>query len=119
MKLAKQLSVLAMASAICPIASADVVGRWCYTMISTMPNYDAIIQIEENASGEHLLTMLHGDGSQNQDRVVRDGNRYRTGNEFGEYYQVNANGTLGMHDNDVLIQNARRADVGDRPGDCR
>ena len=99
-------------------ASAEVLGRWCDTPVPGFAAADSVISLSVDASGNYALFFVYGDGSSRTEKVRKDGSRYLTGNDFGEFYTTHANGRLSLSDSDGLIRTAMPT-AATRPKQCR
>jgi hypothetical protein len=104
-----------------PAHAGTTLGRWCDRMLPSMPQYNAIITIRLNASGQAEGHIEFGDGSQTT-RALREA----SGDMFeiidspsGDKYRITpASGDLQLIDNDGLIRVARRLENKPVPREC-
>lgn len=102
---------LAMSAMLAGNAMADTtIGQWCDT---AWPDGGNQITITRNDAGAHRVTNQFAQGGVVAHRLrVSNGAYYAIGEDFGQYYRINGDGTLRLFDNDGFIRSAR-------PGRCR
>lgn len=99
-------------------AGAEVVGRWCDMPVPRMPAIDSVITIQTDAAGTYSLSIVYADSSKTAAPVRREGSRFFTDNDFGEFYSQKPDGRLSINDNDGFIRTAMPTQSND-PKACR
>lgn len=119
LRLKTNLLSLALAFAICGAADADELGRWCDKTVPAIKKYDALLTIRFYGVDGYAIESAFADGSKNVTETVRDGAKFLTYNEFGEYYVIRNDGQLGIFDAEGLVRVALPARGNRAPGSCR
>ena len=114
-------SILLSASTVVLVLSAEAqeVGQWCDVMVPSMTSLDSLMTITAASGDSYSLVIAFEDGSKTTTKLTKRGSRYVAENRFGEYYKIQSDGRLGIHDSEGFIRAAKEARAGAKPGACR
>ena len=99
-------------------ADPSLVGRWCYKP-GTLPKIWQVLEIHRVGSRYQLL-QLANDGSRRTVDLVQSGNSFgEVGSDTGDRYEIDAEGFLGVLDNEGLIGTAEKLSNVPQPNDCQ
>lgn len=100
-------------------AEAQEVGEWCDVMVPSMTSLDSLMTLTSVNGDSYSLVITFEDGSKTTTNLTKRGSRYVAENRFGEYYKIQSDGRLGIHDSEGFIRAAKMARAGAEPGACR
>ena len=100
-------------------AEAQEVGQWCDVLVPSMTSLDSLMTLTSASGDSYSLVIAFEDGSETMTKLTKRGSNYVAENRFGEFYTIQSDGRLAIHDSEGFIRAAKEARAGAKPGACR